>query len=273
MAPIKIAVYDTKPYDVTSLESALKNMKLEKEFTLTFMQERLSLESTKMATGHEAVCAFVNDDVSKAVVTALNSVGVKLLLMRCAGFDRVDMAACHAIGICVARVPAYSPYAVAEFAVALLSALNRKTHRAYNRVRDGNFTLSGFVGMDIHGKTVGVIGTGKIGRCFIDIMLGFGCKILAYDVFESEELKQLPNVQYVSLEDALRNSDIVSLHAPLTKESEHLINTNSLSLMKSKCLLINTSRGKLVDTAALVNALMKGKLGGAALDVYENEEK
>ena len=272
MQSIRVAVFESKPYDEESFLKQRYNGALNFEFV--FVKERLDTQTVDLyTTGVNAVCCFVNSYVSREIQTKLKAKGIGLILLRCAGFDNVDLDAARELGLSVARVPVYSPYAVAEFAATLLMALNRKIHKAYNRTRDCNYTLSGLVGVDLHGKTAGVVGTGKIGRCFIDIALGFGCKILAYDVFQSEELKANPNVTYVTLDELFKHSDIISLHAPLTKETTHLINERTLSLMKKSCLLVNTSRGKLVDTKALVKALEEGRISGAAVDVYENEQQ
>lgn len=191
MAPIKIAFYDAKGYDRKSFEQGLKELQLGNDFEFFYIEPKLSVETAPFSAGCDAVCCFVNDDLSADVLAALDEHGIALILMRCAGYDRVDISACASLEISVARVPAYSPYAVAEFAASLLMILNRKLHRAFNRVRDGNFTLSGLVGFDLHGKTVGVVGTGRIGQCFIDIALGFGCHVLAYDVFPSDAVSHI----------------------------------------------------------------------------------
>jgi D-lactate dehydrogenase len=214
----------------------------------------------------------VNDRLDAACLATLKNAGVRLVALRCAGFNNVDLSAAKTAGIAVVRVPAYSPYAVAEHAVGLLLSLNRKIHRAFNRVREHNFSLNGLVGFDLHGKTVGIIGTGKIGRIAAQIFRGFGTRLLAYDPFPSADWAAQHEVQYVHLPDLLVASDIVSLHLPLTPETFHLLNERTLGEMKRGAYLINTSRGKLVDTAALIEALKRGQLGGVALDVYEEEE-
>ena len=262
---MKISFFSSKPYDERSFAAANDN-----RHELRFFEPRLGAQTANLAQGSDAVCAFVNDDLSRPVLEFLAQGGTKLILMRCAGFDRVDLAACAELGIGVARVPAYSPHAVAEHAVALLLTINRKIHRAYNRVRVNNFALDGLLGFDLYGKTVGVVGTGKIGLCFVKIMIGFGCKVLCYDPFPNPELDDL-NVELVELPHLLAHSDVVSLHCPLSKENHHLISTDTLEVMKDGALLINTSRGGLVDTASAIEALKSGKLGGLGLDVYENE--
>lgn len=268
-----VAVFDSKPYDVESFNSCLSGKGLDKQIDFHFISERLDVDTVeKYCNGCNAICCFVNDNVGEAVVRKLKAQNVDLILARCAGYDMIDLKTCKELGISVARVPAYSPYAVAEFAAALLLTLNRKTYKAYNRVRSGDFTLSGLVGFDIHGKTVGIVGSGKIGRCFADIAIGFGCNILVYDVFESEELKAKPQVKYVQLDELFRRSDIISLHAPLTNDTHHMINARTLSLMKPSTVIINTSRGKLIDSKALLDAILSKKIGGAGLDVYENEQ-
>jgi D-lactate dehydrogenase len=225
-----------------------------------------------LAEGHEAVCAFVCDDLSGPVVERLHTHGVRLLVLRSAGFNHVDLERCRELGIQVARVPAYSPYAVAEHTTCLLLALNRKVHRAYQRVKELNFSLAGLVGFDIHGKVVGVIGTGKIGTAFIRIMVGFGARILAFDPFPSEEVRAIEGVQYVGLDELVQRSDIISLHCPLTPDTKHIINKERILQMRDGVILLNTSRGALIDTQALIQALKAGKIGGAGLDVYEEED-
>lgn len=273
MAPIKIAFYDAKGYDKRSFDEELSKRGEGDQWEFLWLEPRLSVQTATFAKGCDAVCCFVNDDLGADVLAELDALEIKLILMRCAGFDRVDLNACKELGISVARVPAYSPYAVAEFALALLMTLNRKTHRGYNRVRDANFTLSGLVGFDVHGKTVGVIGTGKIGQCFIDIMIGMGCNILCYDLYPNDAVKAKPRCKYVDLEELYREADIISIHAPLTKETTHLINHKAINLMKPGVVIINTSRGGLIDTKALVDGLITGRIGGAGLDVYEYEQK
>lgn len=265
---ISVAFYDTKPYDREAILAAAGADAVQ----WTFHDFRLTAETAATAAGSDAVCVFVNDRLDRACLEKLAAAGVRLAALRCAGFNQVDLKAAGELGIAVTRVPAYSPHAVAEHTVALLMTLNRKIHRAYNRVREHNFSLAGLVGFDLHGKTVGIIGTGKIGRCTAQIFRGFGTRVLAYDPFESNEWAAEHDIQYCLLERVLKESDIVSLHLPLAPETHHLLNHETLAQMKRGAYVINTSRGKLVDSAALVDGLKSGQLGGVALDVYEEEE-
>lgn len=258
---MKVAFYDTKPYDREWFEK-----KRIEEIEYVFYETRLTERTAKLAEGCEAVCAFVNDELTARTIDRLYDIGVRLIAMRCAGYNNVDLKAAEG-RISVVRVPAYSPYAVAEHAMALLLTLNRKIHRAFNRTREGNFTLNGLTGFDLHGKTVGVVGTGKIGRVFIDICKGFGMRLLAYDLYPDESL----DVKYVTKEELLAKSDIISLHCPLTEQTKHFIDEESIALMKQGAILINTSRGALVKKEALINGLRSKKLGAAGLDVYEEE--
>ncbi len=260
---INVAFYDVKPYDLEYFN--LINDKF--KFSIKYIEGRLNANTAILADDCNAVCAFVNDDVSADVIDRLSDIGIKLIAMRCAGYNNVDVK--YAEGkIPVVRVPAYSPYAVAEHAVALLLTLNRRTHKAFLRTRDFNFSLNGLTGFDLHGKTVGVIGTGKIGTVFIDICRGFGLKIIAYDVSKKQN-----NVEYVSLDELFERSDIISLHCPLSKDTHHIINENSISKMKKNCFIINTSRGALIDSEDLLDALLNERIGGACLDVYEEESE
>ncbi|MEM6911653.1 MAG: 2-hydroxyacid dehydrogenase [Verrucomicrobiota bacterium] len=259
------AVFSTKPYDRSSLEAAS-----ELRHQLRFFENRLRPETAKLAEDCPAICAFVNDDLSAETLAALAQQGVRWIAMRCAGFNNVDLPAAAAAGIRLARVPAYSPHAVAEHALALLLALNRRIHKAYQRVKEGNFTLHGLMGFDLHGKTIGVIGTGKIGEIFIQLLSGFGCRVLAHDPFENEAVKAL-GAEYVPLATLLDQSDVLSLHCPLLPQTHHLIDHQALEQVKPGLILLNTSRGALVDAQALIEALKSGKLGGVALDVYEEE--
>ncbi len=263
-----ISFYDTKPYDRDYMLAAAGSQ----ELTWRFHEFRLTAETAATAAGSDAVCVFVNDKFDRDCLQQLAATGVRHAALRCAGFNQVDLAAAKEFGIAITRVPAYSPHAVAEHSVALLLTLNRKIHRAHNRVREFNFSLAGLVGFDLHGKTVGIIGTGKIGRCTAQIFRGFGCHVLAYDPFQSVEWAAENQVIYSSLDDVLAQSDILSLHLPLTKDTHHLLNGRSLAQMKRGAYLVNTSRGKLVDTTALIEVLKNGHLGGVALDVYEEEE-
>lgn len=265
---MRIAFYDTKPYDRESFRHAAGADRFEWQFH----EFRLSTETADTARGTQAVCVFVNDRLDAACLVALAAHGVRLVVLRCAGFNNVDLLAAKTHGLVVTRVPAYSPHAVAEHAVALLLTLNRKIHRAYNRVRELNFSLSGLVGFDLHGKTVGIIGSGRIGRAAAQIFGGFGCRVLASDSVPSFDWAATHGVEYVAQDELLSSSDVVSLHVPLTPETYHLVNPSTLLRLKPGAFLINTSRGKLVDTTAVIQALKSGHLGGVALDVYEEEE-
>ncbi|XXF75201.1 2-hydroxyacid dehydrogenase [Myxococcaceae bacterium GXIMD 01537] len=262
------AVYDTKPYDREQLLAEATRDTIQWQF----WDFPLSAETAGTASGAQAVCVFVNDAVDRPCIQALAGLGVKLLALRCTGYNNVDLRAAEEAGITVTRVPAYSPYAVAEHAVALLLTLNRKTHRAFNRVREQNFSLSGLVGTDLHGKTAGIFGTGKIGRATAQILRGFGMRVLAYDTFPNLEWARQAGVEYVDARTLARESDVISLHIPLTPETLHIIRGETLDLMKPGAILINVSRGRLIDTTALIAALKADKLGGVALDVYEEEE-
>jgi D-lactate dehydrogenase len=261
---MRVAVYSAKPYDVEYLTAANTG------HDLVFLEPRLSVETAPLAADADAVCAFVNDDLSEAVLNELSRLGVRHIALRSAGFNHVDLNAAERLGIVVTRVPGYSPYAVAEHGVALLMALVRKTHRAYNRVREGNFSLVGLLGFDVHGKTVGVVGTGQVGTVFARIMLGFGCRVLAFDPYPSEECRGL-GVQYVELDELLAESHIVSLHLPVTPQTLHFIDADRIARMRDGVTLINTSRGSLIDTVAVIEALKDGKIGLLGLDVYEEE--
>jgi len=263
---MNIAFFSTQPYDKEYFE------RQNQQHQLTFFEAQLNEQTVNLAKGCEAVCAFVNDKLNAAVIKSLAGLGVKLIALRSAGFNNVDLAAAKENTIAVVRVPAYSPHAVAEHAVALMMTLNRKTHKAYNRVREGNFSLDRLTGFDLFGKTVGVIGTGKIGQCFAHIMVGFGCKVLAFDLLANKDL-EAAGVAFLPLMDVLAQSDIVSLHCPLNEQTKHLINADTLGMMKNGAMLINTSRGALIDTKAAIAALKTGKLGYLGIDVYEQEEK
>ncbi len=263
-----IAVYDTRPYDRAALEAAAVGTDVE----WRFWDFRLTSETAVSADGAQAVCVFVNDAVDRACLAKLAGAGVKLVALRCTGFNNVDLAAAKELGLAVTRVPVYSPYAVAEHAVALLLTLNRRIHRAFNRVREQNFSLAGLVGFDLHGKTAGVIGTGKIGRIVAQILHGFGMKLLAFDPFPSRDWAEQCGVEYVDACSVAGLSDVLLLHVPLTPETHHIIREETLDLMKPGALLINVSRGALIDTKALIAALKSGRLGGVGLDVYEEEE-
>lgn len=264
---MRITFFSTQAFERAHFEAA----NAEHRHQLHFLDARLSAETCALAAGSEAVCVFVSDRVDALVLQSIQRAGTRLVLLRSAGFDHVDMVAAAQLGIPVLRVPGYSPHAVAEHAFALLLGLVRRIPRAYARVRDGNFSLNGLVGFELCGKTFGVIGTGRIGRAAAGIARGFGCRVLAYDLQPDDELARALDVKYVALDELLGESDIVSLHAPLTPQSHHIIDAARLRTMKPGCILINTGRGALIDTPALVDALKAGRLGGAALDVYEGE--
>lgn len=256
-----IAFFDTKSYDRETFSDYNSD-----EYNIRFFENKLNRDTVSMAACCDAVCAFVNDTIDKYVLEQLEKFGVKILALRCAGYNNVDLK--YAKGrICVVRVPAYSPYAVAEHAIGMILMLNRKIHRAYIRTRDHNFSLEGLTGFDLNGKTVGIIGTGKIGLAFSNICKGFGMNILGYDPYENKEFCG----KYESLENLLKKSDIISLHCPLTKDNKYLINNETVSLMKKGAYIINTSRGKLIDTQSLISGLKSGKIAAAGLDVYEEE--
>jgi len=264
---MKIAFFSTKSYDRESFEKYNNQ-----EHQLAFYKAQLNDQTVNLTSGYQAICVFVNDRVNAMIINKLHQNGVQIIALRCAGFNNVDLQAAAEVGIKVVRVPAYSPMAVAEHAVALIMTLNRKTHKAYNRVREGNFAADRLTGFNLFGKTVGVIGTGKIGEAFCQIMLGFGCKVLAYDIYENEKLK-LKGIEYLPFEEVLKQSNIVSLHCPLNDHTHHIMNKTTFSKMKKGAMLINTSRGGLVDTKAVIKALKKGKIGYLGIDVYEEEEE
>ena len=264
---MNVAIFSAKKYDREFLNAA--NGALHK---LRFFEPHLNEETVSLAAGFEAVCVFVNDQVNAAVIATLESLGVQLIALRCAGHNNVDLSAAKKHGVTVVRVSAYSPYAVAEHTIALMLALNRKLHRAYNRVREGNFALDGLIGFDMHGKTVGVIGTGQIGTVVARILIGFGCPTLAFDPFPNATCRSL-GVRYVELNQLFAESDIITVHCPLTPENKYLINGQALEKMKNGVMLINTSRGALLDTVAIVEGLKSGKIGYLGLDVYEEEEE
>jgi len=268
MSALTIAVYDTKPYDREYLLQAQGAERME----WRFHDFRLCAETAPAAAGAQAVCLFVNDQADRGCLKILASLGVKLLAVRGAGCNNVDVPAARELGLAVVRVPAYSPHAVAEHAIALLLTLNRKIHRAYNRVRELNFSLNGLTGFDVYGKTVGIIGTGKIGRIAAQIYRGFGAEVLVHDRVRAEEWAAQNGVRYVDQGRLLAASHIVSLHVPLLPETRHMIDAPTLAQMKPGVFIVNTSRGKLIDTTALITALKSGHVGGVALDVYEEEE-
>ena len=263
---MRTLLFSSQTYDRDSFLAAAQSGANE----LHFQAARLSLDTVALAEHFEVVCAFINDDLSAPVLEKLAAGGTRLIALRSAGYNHVDLAAAHRLGLSIVRVPAYSPHAVAEHAVSLILALNRRLHRAYNRTREGDFTLHGLTGFDLYGKTVGVVGTGQIGATFAKIMAGFGCQLLAYDPYPNPEVEALGG-RYLPLPELLAQSHIISLHCPLTADSKHLINSHSLAGLQPGAMLINTGRGALVDTPALIEALKTGQLGYLGLDVYEEE--
>ena len=259
---MKLAFFDTKSYDIPGFD----RYGIPAGVEIKYFEPNLNRDTVTLAAGFDAVCVFVNDTVDAVVVDKLYQLGVKAIVLRCAGFNNVDIKACEG-KLRVFRVPAYSPHAVAEHAMALLLTINRRTHKAYIRTRDFNFSLQGLAGFDLYGKTVGIVGTGKIGRVFADICKGFGMKILAYDKFPNPDA----GLDYVDLPELFAQADIISLHCPLTEETHHLINADTIAMMKKGVTIINTSRGALVDTEALINGIKEKKVGAACLDVYEEE--
>ncbi|MEO0373744.1 MAG: 2-hydroxyacid dehydrogenase [Cyanobacteria bacterium P01_A01_bin.17] len=262
---MKIAVFSSKSYDRNFLEAA------NSEHELVFFEPRLTAATAPLADGFPAVCVFINDQLQAETLRQLAAQGTRLIALRSAGFNNVDLAAAAELELTVVRVPAYSPYAVAEHAVGLILMLNRKLNRAYNRVREDNFALEGLLGFDLHGATVGIVGTGKIGLCFAQIMNGFGCRLLAYDVYQNPDCLKL-GIEYVTLPELLAQSDVVSLHCPLMSETYHLINAETIGLLKPGMMLINTSRGGLIDAAAVIGGIKSGQIGYLGIDVYEQEE-
>lgn len=263
---MKTAVFSTKPYDRQFLEDANQEHRHE----LVYLEPHLSPETAALAAGCAAVCAFVNDRLDESVLRRLAEGGTRLIALRSAGFNHVDLAAARDLGLTVVRVPAYSPHAVAEHAVGLILALNRKLHRAFNRVREGNFALDGLLGFDLYGRTVGIVGTGRIGKSFARIMVGFGCRLLASDPAPDPECRAV-GAEYVDLDELLAGSDIVALHCPLNPNTHHLIDERALARMRPGVMLINTSRGGLIDTHAVIQGLKSGRIGYLGLDVYEEE--
>jgi len=272
-----IAMFSTQAYDRAVFDNILDRENVlddnvRNAITITYFDYRLTKDSAALCNGFHTVCVFVNDDVSADTIDILHQQGVKHITLRCAGFNNVDIDRATQYGITVSRVPAYSPHTVAEHTLALILTLNRKTHKAYNRVKEGNFALNGLLGFTLHGKTVGVVGTGNIGNAVIDILKGFGCNILCYDPYPNEKIAG-PNVTYVNMETLFTQSTIVTLHCPLNSESHHLINDRTLSLMQKGAMLINTSRGGLLDDKAVIRALKSSHLGYLGLDVYERESE
>ena len=264
---VKILFYDTKEYDKKLFERYNKDY----GFEIKYLESKLNNETAPLADGYDAVCIFVNDRADKETLDILKECGVKLIVLRCAGYNNVDIKNLPE-GMSVVRVPRYSPYAVAEHAVALLLSVDRKIYKSYQRTKKYNFTLNGLLGFDIHGKTVGVIGTGKIGKVFINIMKGFGTEVLAYDVYPDEKAAKEMGFRYTTLDELYAKSDIISLHCPLTDENKYMINKDSIKKMKKGVVIINTSRGKLINSDDLIEELSKGKIGGLGLDVFDEEE-
>lgn len=264
----RIAFFDAKPYD----KKAFNELSSDFGIDFTYFDARLNPQTSNLAAGYDGVCVFVNDDVNSEVIECLAAGGVKIIGLRCAGYNNVDFKAAYE-KIHVVRVPAYSPYAVAEHAVAMMLTLNRKTHKAYLRVREGNFSINGLLGFDMFGKTAGVIGTGKIARCLIAILKGFGMQVVAYDPRPDHEYALAAGIRYVELPELYGVADVISLHCPLTAETSHMINAPAIAQMKPGVMVINTGRGKLIDTVALVDGLKTGKIGSAGLDVYEEESE
>ncbi|WP_067144849.1 2-hydroxyacid dehydrogenase [Pseudotamlana agarivorans] len=264
---MKIALFSSKPYD----QEYFEKYNADYNFDFTFFETSLDSHTANLTKGFDAICSFVNDKLNAKTMAVLAENNIKLIALRCAGFNNVDLDAAKKYDIKVVRVPAYSPEAIAEHALALILTLNRKTHKAYNRVREGNFSLNKLIGFNLSNKTIGVIGTGKIGATFCKVLSGFGCEILAYDVYPSDKLIE-QGVKYVSLEELFKQSDVISLHCPLLESTKHIINKDSLKLMKDGVMIINTSRGALIDTADAIDALSQNKIGYLGIDVYEQEE-
>lgn len=263
----KIAFFSTQPYDKTFFNKYNTN-----GFELDFFETQLNPQTVILIEDASIVCVFVNDIVNESVIRQLADKKVKIIALRCAGFNNVDLDSAKKYNIKVCRVPAYSPQAVAEHAMAMILTLNRKTHKAYNRVREQNFSLNGLLGFDLFGKTIGIIGTGNIGKAFAKIVVGFGCKVVAYDIVANPEMEK-DGVQFVSLETIFKTSDIISLHCPLNEQTKHMINEKSIALMKDSVMIINTSRGALIETACVIKGLKEGKISYLGIDVYEQEEK
>ena len=266
MKTIKTTFFDAKPYDRDMFDAVNRGDGTE----LKYFDDHLNADTIQLAAGADAICIFVNDTVTRAVADALHAQGVRLIALRCAGYNNVDLKAVYQ-RIHVVRVPAYSPFAVAEHAAALMLTLNRKTHKAYFRTRDGNFSINGLMGFDLNGKTAGVVGTGKIGRVIIGILRGFGMRVLAFDPFPDAAFAQASGCTYADLPTLYREADVLTLHCPLTPENVRMINKDSIAQMKPGVMIINTGRGKLIDTRALISGLKSGKVGAAGLDVYEEE--
>jgi len=264
---LKVAVFSSKAYDQAFLEQANSGLELH------FLEARLTVETCQLAEGHQAICVFVNDELDAQVLQQLANYGVRHIALRCAGFNNVDLSKAEALGLQISRVPAYSPEAVAEHTLALIMTLNRRLHKAYNRIKEDNFALNGLLGFNLHGKTVGIIGTGKIGVATLRILKGFGCQLLCHDPQPDPQVVKELGADYVSLEQVLQQSQVISLHCPLTTQTQHMINQQSLALMQDGVMLINTSRGGLLDTNAVIQALKSKKVGYLGLDVYEMESE
>ncbi len=264
---MKIAFFDTHGFEKSVFQKANKSTQHE----ISYFETRLTEQTANLASGYPCICVFVNDRLDKKTLQSLAAGGTQLIALRSAGFNHVDLASAQSLGLRVVRVPEYSPHAVAEHAVALILSLNRKIHRAYNRVREGNFSLDGLVGFDLNKKTVGVVGTGRIGFVFAKILTGFGCNVIAHDLAQNPKLIEM-GVQYTSVDEILRKSDIISLHVPLTPQTRYLLDEKALAVTKPGVMLINTGRGALIDTRALIKYLKSGHIGSAGLDVYEEEE-
>jgi len=277
--PYNIAFFDAKPYDQQFFNAAVKaagggsspGSGGSPEFEIKYFNTRLNADSVSLAQGFDGVCAFVNDTLSAEVINHLKEMGVEIVALRSAGYNNIDLDAAYG-KVHMVRVPAYSPYSVAEHAVAMMLSLNRKTHRAYYRTRDNNFSINGFLGFDMHDKTVGIIGTGRIGLTLVGILRGFGMKVIAYDARPKHGVEEQYGFTYVSLDELYSRSDIISLHCPLTPDTHHIVNAKSIKKMKREAMIINTSRGALVDTGALLDALREQRIGSAGLDVYEEED-
>ncbi|MBX7056526.1 MAG: 2-hydroxyacid dehydrogenase [Leptospirales bacterium] len=265
---MRLALFGARHYDRESFEIANQGF----AHSISYLEPRLDADTAPLAAGYDAVCSFVNDRLDQRALEKLKEIGVRIIALRCAGFNHVDLAAAARLGLPVVRVPAYSPHAVAEHAAALLLSLNRRIHRSHARVREGNFSLDGLVGFDLYGKTIAVLGTGNIGATAARIFRGFGCQILAYDAYPDQALSAAGILSYVSLDEALRAADVISLHLPLSPETRHILDADAFARMKPGALVINTGRGALIDSRALVVALKGGRVGGAGLDVYEEEE-
>ncbi len=265
---MKILFFDTHSYEKQSFEQST----FLKHHELTFIETRLTKDTAILALGHDCVCAFVNDKLDESTLRILSTNHIKLIALRSAGFNHVDLPIAKSLGLQVVRVPEYSPYAIAEHVVAMVQTLNRSTHKAYNRVREGNFSLNGLVGHDLHGKTFGIVGCGKIGKVLARIMSGFGCIVLLHDIDQDEKIHKELHCEYADLDEIFKRSDIISLHLPLNDKTKHIINAQTLSLMKKGVMIINTGRGGLIETRSLIDALKSGHIGHAGLDVYEEEQ-